>query len=47
MRVWKLYLDPIGIVSYDIDKVEEIRLSRKKRKELEACKSLENMQYWI
>jgi hypothetical protein len=47
MQVWKLELYPIGSIGYDIIKVEEILLSKKKKAELEACKSPENMQYWI
>jgi hypothetical protein len=46
MRVWKLELYPSEIFGVDIYKVEEIRLSSKKRKELEACKAPENMPYW-
>jgi hypothetical protein len=47
MRIWRLHLYPVGIIGYDIEKVEEIQLSRKKRKKMEACRSAENMQYWI
>ncbi len=46
MTLWQMRLSPIGIIGYQIDKIEIFELNNAQKKELEAFYLSENLKYW-
>lgn len=46
MKVWRLWLYPIGVVGYQIEEIQEIEVNENQREWLEYFRSPENLKYW-